>query len=92
MVITGVKKEKKIPLDIQVRQIKYLNIIVEQDHGFIKKRIRSMLGLKSFRPATSILVGVEGIPHIIKKEPVDVQKQSVQNQKQFTHQLFGLTA
>ncbi|EJR27777.1 hypothetical protein IIG_04804 [Bacillus cereus VD048] len=85
------KKEKKMPLGIQIRQIKYLNNIVEQDHRFIKKRIRSMLGLKSFRTATFILAGVEAM-HMIKKEQIDLRDQSIQNQKQFIHQLFGLTA
>lgn len=89
--IAGLKKEKKMPLGIQIRQIKYLNNIVEQDHRFIKKRIRSMLGFKSFRTAISILAGVEAM-HMIKKEQIDLQNQSVQNQKQFIHQLFGLTA
>ncbi|MDZ4417401.1 IS6 family transposase, partial [Bacillus cereus] len=89
--ISGLKKEKKMPLGIQIRQIKYLNNIVEQDHRFIKKRIRSMLGLKSFRTATFILAGVEAM-HMIKKEQIDLWDQSVQNQKQFIHQLFGLTA
>ncbi|HHT7228535.1 TPA: IS6 family transposase, partial [Bacillus cereus] len=88
--ITGLKKEKQMPLGIQIRQIKYLNNIVEQDHRFIKKRIHSMLGLKSFRTATWILAGVEAM-HMIKKEQIDLQDQSVQNQKQFIHQLFGLT-
>ena len=50
-----------------------------------------MLGLKSFHTATFILAGVETI-HIIKKEQIDLRNQSVQNQKQFIHQLFGLTA
>ncbi len=40
-------KEKKMPLGIPIRQIKYLNNIVEQDHRFIKKRIRSMMEFKS---------------------------------------------
>ncbi|HHT7228672.1 TPA: DDE-type integrase/transposase/recombinase, partial [Bacillus cereus] len=70
--ITKLKKEKKMPLDIQIRQIKYLNNIVEQDHRFIKKRVRSMLGLKSFRTATWILAGVEAM-HMIKKEQIDLQ-------------------
>ncbi|EOO62488.1 hypothetical protein IKE_05633, partial [Bacillus cereus VD196] len=30
--------------------------------------------------------------HVIKKEQVDLRNQSVQNQKEFIHQLFGLTA
>ncbi|ANS51602.1 hypothetical protein BT246_63110 (plasmid) [Bacillus thuringiensis] len=29
--------------------------------------------------------------HMIKKEQIDLQDQSVQNQKQFIHQSFGLT-
>ncbi|RAN86641.1 IS6 family transposase, partial [Bacillus sp. SRB_28] len=57
--IEQLKKEKSIPNGMRLRQQKYLNNIVEQDHRFIKKRIRSMLGLKSFDTATSILSGVE---------------------------------
>ena len=41
--ITGLKKEKKMPLGIQIRQIKYLNNIIEQDHRFIKKRTRNQI-------------------------------------------------
>ena len=36
---------------ITVRQQKYLNNLVEQDHRNIKQRIRPMLGFKSFRRA-----------------------------------------
>ncbi|EOO59180.1 hypothetical protein IKE_06216, partial [Bacillus cereus VD196] len=46
---------------------------------------------KSFRTATSILAGIEAMS-MIKKEQVDLRNQSVQNQKEFIHQLFGLTA
>lgn len=41
--IEQLKKEKSIPDGMQLRQQKYLNNIVEQDHCFIKKRVRSML-------------------------------------------------
>ncbi|PFZ18115.1 IS6 family transposase [Bacillus wiedmannii] len=91
MAIEELKKEKKMPVGIQIRQVKYLNNIVEQDHRFIKRRVRSMLGLKSFKTAISILSGVEAM-HMIKKEQIDLRYQSVQNQKKFIHQLFGLTA
>ncbi len=50
-----------------------------------------MLGCKSFGTATCILAGVEAMP-MIKKEQVDLRDQPVQNQKEFIHQLFGLTA
>ncbi|MFE6139915.1 IS6 family transposase [Bacillus sp. NPDC057893] len=87
--IEQLKKEKSIPDGMQLRQQKYLNNIVEQDHRFIKKRVRSMLGFKSFDTATTILSGVEAM-HMIKKEQVDLWDQSVQKQKEFIHQLFEL--
>ena len=80
-----------MPKGIQLRQRKYLNNIVEQDHHFIKKRVRSMLGLKSFRTATYILSGIEAM-HMIKKKQVHQEVKSAQNQKEFIHQLFGLAS
>ncbi|ARJ25464.1 IS6 family transposase (plasmid) [Bacillus mycoides] len=89
--IEELKKEKKMPVGIQIRQVKYLNNIVEQDHRFIKKRVRSMLGLKSFRTATSILSGIDAM-HIIKKGQLILRDKSVQNEMKFIHQLFGMAA
>jgi transposase-like protein len=80
-----------MPVGIQIRQIKYLNNIVEQDHRFIKKRVRSMLGLKTFRTAKSILSGIEAM-HTIKKGQLALRDKSVQNQVKFIHQLFGMAA
>ena len=51
---------------IQIRQIKYLNNIIEQDHRFIKKRTKPMLGFKSFRSAKITITGIENI-RIIQK-------------------------
>jgi transposase-like protein len=49
-----------------VRQVKYLNNIVEQDHRAIKRRTRPMLGFKDFRCARILLSGIEPM-HMIKK-------------------------
>ena len=51
---------------ITVRQSKYLNNLVAQDHRNIKRRIRQMLGFKSFRRAQTILAGIELIHMICK--------------------------
>jgi transposase-like protein len=51
---------------IVVRQVKYLNNIVEQDHRAIKRRARPMLGFKDFRCARILLSGIE-IMHMIRK-------------------------
>ena len=58
----GVKKKRKIT----IRQIKYLNNIIEQDHRFIKKRTKPMLGFKSFRSAKITLAGIESVRMIQK--------------------------
>ena len=44
---------------IIIRQVKYLNHMVEQDHRAIKRVTRPMLGFKSFDAAQSTLVGIE---------------------------------
>ena len=55
---------KAVP--ITVRQVKYLNNIVEQDHRAIKRLTKPMLGFKSFRAAANVLAGVE-LMHMIRK-------------------------
>ena len=57
--IQELQEEKIMPSGTQIRQQKYLNHIIEQDHRFIKKRVHSMLGLKSFRTAKKILSSME---------------------------------
>jgi transposase-like protein len=52
--------------DIEIRQNKYLNNLVEQDHRAIKRVARPMLGFKSFRSASATIVGVE-LMHMIRK-------------------------
>ncbi|MDE9478982.1 IS6 family transposase [Xenorhabdus bovienii] len=44
---------------IKIRQSKYLNNLIEQDHRRIKRRIRLMLGFKNFRRAQTLLAGIE---------------------------------
>lgn len=55
---------------IEVRQIKYLNNIIEQDHRFIKKRTKPMLGFKSFNSARTSITGIENIRMIQKGQIV----------------------
>jgi putative transposase len=51
---------------IVVRQVKYLNNIVEQDHRAIKRVTRPMLNFKSFHAARAVLAGIE-LMHMIRK-------------------------
>ncbi len=51
---------------IEIRQVKYLNNIVEQDYRAIKRLTRPMLGFKSFWSAAITIAGIE-IMHMIRK-------------------------
>ena len=53
-------------VDILMRQCKYLNNIVEQDHRAIKRITRPMLGFKSFWSARIIIAGIETMQMIQK--------------------------
>ncbi len=51
---------------IIVRQVKYLNNIVEQDHRAVKRVTKPMLNFKSFQSAKCVLTGIE-LMHMIRK-------------------------
>ncbi|OUB60707.1 IS6 family transposase, partial [Bacillus thuringiensis] len=89
--IRELKNEKSIPYGMPLRVKKYLNNMIEQDHRFIKKRIRNMLGLKSMQTAVKMIAGIEAM-HMVKKGQLKLRAQSVQNQNRCIHQLFGVTA
>jgi putative transposase len=55
--LNAINADREVP--IKVRQSKYLNNVVEQDHRAIKRIVRPMLGFKSFRCARTILGGIE---------------------------------
>ena len=73
-------------LHIKVRQVKYLNNIVEQGHRFIKKINRPMKAFKAFHSADAILSGIE-LHHMLRKT------QYIQSGKQTNfEQFYGLAA
>lgn len=58
--------KEEIGQEIEIRQIKYLNNLVEQDHRAIKRIVQPMMGFKSFPTARVTLQGIEFM-HMIKK-------------------------
>ena len=68
----------------------YLNNIIEQDHRFIKRRTRPMLGFKRFTTAWRPLRGIE-IMHALRKGQARwMAKGDVVGQTQLIHKVFGL--
>jgi putative transposase len=62
--LEALNTERETP--ITIRQNKYLNNIVEQDHRAIKRIVKPMMGFRNFRCARIILAGIE-VMHMIRK-------------------------
>lgn len=75
-------------IQIVVRQVKYLNNIVEQDHRAIKRVTKPMLNFKSFRSARNTLAGIE-LMHMIRKGQMIVAEE---NPMSFAEQFYALAA
>ena len=62
--VDEINASRDIPM--VVRQVKYLNNIVEQDHRAVKRITKPMLGFRSFQSAKNILAGIE-LAYMIRK-------------------------
>ena len=60
------KNYRTLPQNVRIRQIKYLDNIIEQNHRSIKLIVNSMLGFQSFHTAIKTLKGIE-IMNMIKR-------------------------
>ena len=86
--IDELKNDKILPINVGIRQIKYLNNIIEQDHRSIKRIVNPMLGFQSFRSANKTLKGIEAMNMIKKGQVTDLY--SVLNEVKYINQLFGI--
>jgi putative transposase len=70
-------------LAVVMRQSRYLNNIVEQDHRAIKRVTRPMLGFKTFRCARIIIAGIEIMHRICKNQLNDIKDRTASAANQF---------
>jgi transposase-like protein len=89
--IDELKNDKILPKNVGIRQIKYLNNIIEQDHRSIKRIVNPMLGFQSFQSANKTLKGIEAM-NMIKKGQVDTLNRGVSAEVNIINQLFGIAA
>ena len=86
-------QEKRIvPKDCQLRRVKYLNNVIEQDHRFIKKKVRASQCFRSFHTAERTLEGIESL-HMMRKGQVKrLDGRDAVGQAKFVASLFGVAA
>ena len=76
----------------RLRQAKFLNNIVEQDHRRVKRLVRPGLGFGSFWTARRTLAGYEMMAMVRKGQVQQVGGRDMRAQARFVAELFGVAA
>jgi len=71
--ISELKDEGQCSPDLEHRQVKYLNNIIESDHGKLKRLIKPTLGFKTMKTAYATIKGFE-VMRMFKKGTLDFWK------------------
>lgn len=84
--------EKIVPKDCKLRRVKYLNNVIEQDHRFVKKKVRASQCFKRFHTAERTLEGIEAINMIRKGQVKRLAGSDSQGHAKFVASLFEVAA
>jgi transposase-like protein len=88
----ALKEEEILPPSCKLRQSKYLNNLVEQDHRFIKRLVKPGMGFFSFETAWRTLQGYE-VMNMLRKGQIDGrEKGDIRGQVALIATLFGVGA
>ena len=92
MATKAMKREGTLWRFTKLRQVKFLNNIVEPDHRRIKRLVRPGLGFKSFQTASQTGAGYEVMAIIRKGQVASVPANDRKAQSDFMAALFSATA
>jgi transposase-like protein len=81
-----------VPPDYKLRRVKYLNNVMEQDHRFVKKKVRASQCFKRFHPAERTLEGIEAINMMRKGQVKRLAGSDALGQAKFIASLFQIAA
>jgi len=90
--IDELKANRTLLETTELRPVKYLNNIVEQDHRFIKRLVNPGMGFGSFNTARRTLRGYEAMNMIRKGQVQGIEKGDIMSQVEFVSQIFGVAA
>ena len=85
-------QDETLPKMVELRQNKYLNNQIEQDHRFIKRLVNPGIGFGSFNTARRTLRGFEAMNMIRKGQIQEVEKGNIKAQVEFVSQIFPVAA
>ena len=86
------QNEHVIPIKTVLRRQKYMNNIQEQDHRFVKRRVRQSQWFQSFYTAKNTIAGYEAMHMIRKGQVKNLAGNDAIGQIKFINNLFGVAA
>jgi transposase-like protein len=89
---TSSQDAKILPKDYKLRRVKYLNNVIEQDHRFIKRKVRASPCFKRFHTAERTLEGIEAVNMMRKGQIKRLSGKDAMGQAKFVLNLFQIAA
>jgi transposase-like protein len=89
---TSSQEEKVLPQDCSLRRVKYLNNVIEQDHRFVKKKVRASQCFKRYHTAERTLEGIEAVNMMRKGQVKRLAGSDAMGQSKFVLSLFQIAA
>ena len=89
--IRRLQRDRHLSQDVTHRTSKYLNNIVEADHGALKQVIRPARGFQTMRTAYATIKGFE-IMRMIRRGHCILREPGAAGEVRFVNKLFGLPA
>ena len=90
--IAELKAARVLPQHVELRQVKYLNNLIEQDHRFIKRLVKPGMSFFPFETAQRTFQGYEIMNMLRKGQVQGVAKGDIRRQVVLIATLFGLVA
>lgn len=90
--IKTLKADEFLEETTELRQSKYLNNVIEQDHRNIKRLTKPMMGFGSFKTARRTLSGIEAMSMIRKGQVNGIDQGDSVSQVKFIEAIFGVSA
>jgi transposase, IS6 family len=90
--VAAMKRNGELWRRSRLRQVKYLNNIVEHDHRRVKRLISPGLGFGSFRTARPTLAGYEAMAMIRKRQVPNIGGNDIRARARFIAELFKVAA
>ena len=90
--VDELKEKEELSLQVELRQNKYLNNIVEQDHRFIKRLVKPGMGFGSFNTQGRTIKGYEIMNMLRKGQMEKVERGAIKERVKFVNQIFGVVA